>query len=218
MFGRAARAADDYAELAAFDGREPDVFEVVRLRALATPRVLVVCEKLSVMDLLDDMKSLRKPSLAHAKRLSLASVPWLPSRQAVEVVSTYARKANVPVAFFGDLDPQGLHTFAALRAGGREELLRSSRARLRVRWIGLDTTWLGWFDRRFREPRSFTITMTRVDREYWALLQHLVPDARRVIGPRASALMDGGAKVEVDGFMLRHGDAFVREIGRRLAS
>lgn len=218
VFVRAARAVDDNAEIAAFDGSRPDVFERVRLNALATPRALVVCEKHVLMVLLDDMKSLKKPSLSHAKRLSLATIPWLPSRQAVEIVTTYARHARIPIAFFGDLDPQGIHTFAALRAGGREELLRSSRHRVDVRWIGLDAAWFNWCDRNVRELRSVAITMTAVDREYWACLQHVVPDVRQLIGRRASEFLDGGAKIEVDGLMVRHRDAFLREMSRRVGS
>ena len=42
-----------------------------------------------------------------------------------------------------------------------------------------------------------TIEMRHVDREYWRLVQKLVPDARTIIGREASELLDGGKKIEV---------------------
>jgi hypothetical protein len=120
------------------------------------------------------------------------------------------------MAFFGDLDPQAIHWFATLRAGGRAELLQTRRHKVSVAYAGLDSTWLGWLERTAGELRSFTITLRPADREYWQVVQRLVPDARTLIGERASDFLDGGSKIEVDGFVIRHRSAFLRELARRL--
>ena len=99
---------------------------------------------------------------------------------------------------------------------GRDELLRSTRRRLRIAYLGMDSTWLRWVERIAHGLRSFSITMRAVGREYWAVVQRLVPDARTLIGPLASDLLDSGVKLEVDGFVARHRAAFFRELRRRM--
>ena len=200
-----------------FDGPKTDPLERVELRALASARALVVCEKEVMLVALDDMKSLRKPSLAHAKRLSLAKVPPLPSREAVDVIVDYARDARVPVAFLGDLDPVALHAFAALRAGGREAFLRGARQRLDVAWLGVDSTWLAWLDRLTGDVRSFTTKMHETDRAYWEVVQTLMPDVRALLGRRASELLDGGATIQMDAIFVRLQKPCLRELSRRLS-
>ncbi len=76
-----------------------------------------------------------------------------------------------------------------------------------------------WLERTARELRTFTIAMRDVDREYWEIVQRLVPDARTLIGRASEAeFLDAGAKLEVDGFVSRHRPAFLRELRRRLPS
>ena len=132
---------------------------------------------LYALEALDEWKN-RKPSFSYTERVSLATMPWVPSRQAVGTIAAHAREAHVPIAFFGDLDPQAIHLFATLRAGGRAELLQSTRRKLDVAYLGMDSQWMDWLERTARELRTFTIAMRHVDREYWEIVQRLVPDAR----------------------------------------
>jgi hypothetical protein len=56
----------------------------------------------------------------------LAWFPPLASQWAARTLHAHAESVGARLAFFGDLDPQALHAFAALRAGGRKALLRGT--------------------------------------------------------------------------------------------
>jgi len=212
---RRAAEALDYSEVPVCDGAKPDRYERVTIRTWVESRALLVCEKTSVLEALDEWKDPKHPSFSFTERVSLATTPWLPSGRAVGTLAAHAREARVPIAFFGDLDPQAIHWFATLRAGGRAELLESRRRKLDVAYLGMDSTWLDWLERTAHGLLSSTIALRPVDREYWELVQRLVPDARALVGRRACELLDAGAKIEVDGFVMRHRDAFLRELRRR---
>ena len=211
--------ADD-AELPALGDMEetPDPDECLILQARPDARVLVVCEKRSIEDLLGDWSGPRRPSMAHVERYALAWFPPIASGWTARVVESHAKSLGASVAFVGDLDPQALHAFAALRAGGRKALLRGGRPRVPVRWAGVDSRWLNWICGGLsvgEVPSWMTIRLSRLDQEYWQLVKRFVPDVRALIGKRAYEMLEGGTKLEVDA--LRNlGAPFTEELGRRL--
>ncbi len=211
--------ADD-AELPNFDDvdERPDEFEQVRLKARPDARVVLVCEKMHVEKRLEEWEGANRPSIAHATKTALAWLPPLASGWAARLLYSHAESLGARLAFFGDLDPQGLHSFAALRAGGRKALLRGTGKTLPVTWMGLDSQWLEWICRDLGVkdvPVAMTIRLTWLDQEYWQLVKRLVPDVRRLIGARAFNMLDGGTKLEADALRAR---PFIEEFGRRLRS
>lgn len=208
----------DEAELPVFDDVDelPDEFEHLQLKTRPDARVVLVCEKMHVEKLLYEWEGAGCPSVAHATKTALAWLPPLASRWAARMLADHAKSLGARLAFFGDLDPQALHAFAALRAGGRKALLRGVGNTLPVTWVGLDSKWLNWVCRGLGVkdvPLSMTIRMQWLDQEYWQLVKRLVPDVRRLIGARAYNMLDGGTKVEADALRAR---PFVEELGRRL--
>lgn len=214
-FRKAAEAAEDHPEIPALDAKT-DSFDNFSLRAWGESRVLIVCEKNGTATALEGWCE-KVPSFAYAHRAAIATTYWLPLRRSVEALSAYARQAQAPIAWFGDLDPQAIHSFATLRAGGRDELFASAKKKLRIAYCGLDSAWLDPIDRTERGRTWMTIEMRHVDREYWRLVQRLVPDARALIGRQASELLDSGKKIEVDGLVGQYRETFFRELGRRVA-
>ncbi|HEY1959582.1 MAG TPA: hypothetical protein VGH28_28425 [Polyangiaceae bacterium] len=215
-FRKTALAADDNAEVPSLDARS-DGYDNYTIRGWGDSRVLLVCEKTATVEVLHSWAG-KQPSFTYANRASTATTFWLPLRRSVEVIATCARVARVPLVWFGDLDPQALHWFASVRAGGRDELLASrDSAKLHLAYVGLDSQWLAWLDRTIPQWSWMTIAMRHVDREYWHLVQRLVPDARELIGPRASEMLDGGTKLEVEGLIGAHRAVFLRELRRRLS-
>jgi hypothetical protein len=216
-FAKQSPWADD-AELPNFDDvdERPDEFEHLKLKTRPDARVVLVCEKMHVEKLLYEWDGPRRPSVAHATRTALAWVPPLASSWVARTLRDHAHSLGAGLAYFGDLDPQALHSFAALRAGGRKALLRGAAKTLPITWMGLDSRWLDWVCRGFGVkdvPLSMTIRMRWLDQEYWHLVKRLLPDVRHLIGPRAYKMLDGGTKLEADAL---RGRPFVEELGRRL--
>jgi hypothetical protein len=136
-FAKEGTWADD-AELPVFDDvdERPDEYERLRLKVRPDARVVLVCEKMLVEKLLDEWDGSSRPSVAHATKTALAWVPSLASKWAMRTLHAHAESVGARLAFFGDLDPQALHAFAALRAGGRKALLRGTGKTLQVAWMG----------------------------------------------------------------------------------
>ncbi len=137
-YRKAAEALED-SEVPPCDGAKTDRYERVALRSWVAPsRALLVCEKMYVVEALDEWKDRKRPSFSYAERVSLATIPWLPSRQAVGAIAAHAREAQVPIAFFGDLDPQAAHHVAPHCAGRAEALtITASQTKRRVPRHGL---------------------------------------------------------------------------------
>jgi hypothetical protein len=193
--------------------------ESLTLHALSDPRLLVVCEKKSIEELLGNGSGPGRPSMALVQRYALAWYPQLASSWTARVLGSHAKAHGVSLAFVGDLDPQSLHAFAALRAGGRKALLRGGRPRVPLRWAGLDSRWLDWISRAQPSgevPSWLTIRLRWLDQEYWELVKRLVPDVRALIGKRAYELLDGGAKIEVEAPQNLRNVSYTEELARRL--
>lgn len=206
-------------ELPAFELPDGVQYERLRLRTLADARAVVVCEKLSALETLDDWRDAKHPSVTHLARVALAHMPPLPSRWTARTIAKHARDLGAPIVFVGDLDPQSVHNFAALRAGGRDDLLRGKRKEVDVAWRGIDSTWLDWLCRLETTddvPLRVQIRLGWLDQEYWEWCKRAVPDLRRVLGARACALLDSGAKIEIDALISMYREPFLEEMRRRL--
>lgn len=195
----------------------------LRLHARPDARVVLVCEKAFVSDLAREWRGPRRPSAAEIAKAAVANTAWPPSRWAARALEEHARASRAHFAYVGDLDPQALHSFATLRAGGTEGLLGQETApAIPVRWIGLDSEWLDWVcatANTTEVPSWMTLPLGWTDREYWALVKRLVPDARRLLGERASAMLDSGTKLEIDALFIGPlREAALVELARRLAS
>jgi hypothetical protein len=211
------------AELPAFDEAFPaeeDDAEPVTLLAREDAKLLLVCEKTVLLALVDEwVKPERKPSVAHRAKASLASYPLVASRWTARFLKAHAKDVGAPVVFFGDLDPQALHSFAVLRAGGQRELLSGKVCGPNVTWMGLDARWLDFVCLQLgttEVPAHWTIPLGWLGQEYWELVKRLVPDARKLLGARAFALLEGGVKLEVDALISLTRAAFLEEFSRRL--
>jgi hypothetical protein len=58
--------------------------------------------------------------------------------------------------------------------------------------------------------------MHEVERAHWKVVQALMPDARTVIGRRASKLLDDGKKFGIDIVWAHTKKPFLKMLGRRL--
>ena len=205
------------------DGEPPDQWGApgtwgpwLELRTQAHARVLLICEKMVIQSALTHWPGPRQPSIVHQSRAALAWSLPLASAWIARSVREHARSIDAPIVFFGDLDPSALHSFAALRAGGRDALLKGKGRAVPVTWMGIDGKWLDWAGRvTGKRPPWWTISLKWWEKEYWQLVKRLVPDVRRLIGARGYSLLESGLKLEADALL--HGP-FAEEFDRRLRS
>jgi hypothetical protein len=121
------------------------------------------------------------------------------SRTSCNVLIRYAREVRKPIFFVGDLDPIGLTQFADLRSRG-----------VPIRYLGIDDRWLR-LCREYVRPlgthkglNSISIPMDDTEREHFTVVTHLVPDLKRLIGPKCFALLQSGRKLELEGAGIPH--------------
>jgi hypothetical protein len=191
----------------------------LELSAQEDSRVVLVCEKTVVRDAADTWDGAERPSAAHDAKAGLAWVRPLPSAWSARALHEHAKRLRVPLAFFGDLDPQALHFFAAIRAGGRDRALRGGSVRVPIRWVGLDGRWLDLMCEHLEIkdiPSHWTIKLNWLDQEYWQIVKRMVPDAKRLLGARGFALLERGEKIEADVFLSIMRQPFREELRRRL--
>jgi hypothetical protein len=96
------------------------------------------------------------------------------------------------LCFLGDLDPLDLTVFLELR----------DNVDHRLRHVGVSEPLLALMDRNSKTSRpvveSLAIPMTAFEVRHWNLLKSLAPEISTMLGPRATSLLDGGRKVELD--------------------
>jgi hypothetical protein len=211
---------EDDNDLPVFDvGCPPDGFERLFLRTRPDARVLLVCEKMVVLEAADTWSASDRPSAAHTAAAALSWVQPLPSAWTCRTLYDHAKRLEAPLLFFGDLDPQALHLFAALRAGGPDALLTGRKGTVPVQWVGLDGRWVDFVCKHLgvsEVPMSWQIRSNWLDQEYWHIVQRMVPDARRLLGVRGCAMLDRGVRIEADAFLSTLREPFLQELGRRL--
>ncbi len=202
------------------DDEPPDEWrpELLSLQTRADARVLLICEKPVIQDAVakwPEPHEPGKPSVVHGGKAALAWYAPLASAWIARSVRDHARSIDAPILFFGDMDPHALHSFAALRAGGRNALLKGTGRAVPVTWMGIDGRWLAWASRVKGKPVGLTLSLTWLEREYWQFVKRLVPDVRRLIGARGYSMLESGAKLEAEP-LLR--GPFAEEFLRRLRS
>jgi hypothetical protein len=117
------------------------------------------------------------------------------------VLSSMLGPWRANLLFIGDLDPFDLACFRALQVGN-PFLRPHRRCRYRVKYAGINSTWIDQCARSIRSPyalRSVCIPMDKYERREWAALSDAWPGVNRVIGRRAVDLLHSGLKLEIEG-------------------
>jgi len=124
----------------------------------------------------------------------------VPSRRVFDVVRGHAKRLGAIVQFVGDLDPLDLAAYVALGAGGAP-VGKRRRAALAVRYSGVDDRWLSACERNSRHLplASFTIELSRGERDQLAALELAGLDLDATVGPRSAAILRAGYKLEIEG-------------------
>ncbi len=129
----------------------------------------------------------------------------VPSRYSVVVKETAIRlRLDAPVAFVGDLDPYDLSVFLSLHQGS-PSLKRRTRYSPPIAYLGINDEWLDRCVRLSRpevtrpEQLPVCIRMTDFERRHVDVLLRAAPQLRTVIGEGASALLERGYKLELEG-------------------
>ncbi|HYV45914.1 MAG TPA: hypothetical protein VFA20_13690 [Myxococcaceae bacterium] len=124
---------------------------------------------------------------------------WFSSRQSCDLLIRYTREVGRPFFFVGDLTPIGLTRFADLRSRG-----------VPVRYLGIDDRWLQLcrqYWRPFGTLKSWHSIILQLDDtglEHLALVNRLLPDLERLIGPECFALLQSGQSLQLEGAGLPH--------------
>jgi hypothetical protein len=141
-------------------------------------------------------------NIARAEEVAVVDCPMLPTAWTYALIRDHADRLGAPLAYFGDLDVDSLHRFAALRCGGSEALHAGAPPAQPVAYLGMDDAWLDHLAAIRGQakdiPRSLMISFPWLEHEYWDLLKRFVPDLPALIGSRATRLLDSGARIEMD--------------------
>lgn len=113
------------------------------------------------------------------------------------VVRAVAQSLDAPVYFVGDLDPLDLVTYATLTEPSESPLAA-------MNYLGISDTWLERCERDLASRPGMTIQavciqMEPQEQKGLARLKQLPPPWTDPVGPRASSLLAGGLKLELEG-------------------
>jgi hypothetical protein len=128
---------------------------------------------------------------ARNRSLTLLSHYGVPSNALMDRIASECPRGTLD--FVGDLDPLDLTVFLCLAS-------RLQRRGVRVRHVGVGGEWID----RCRRHRSGKgglplIRMTPFERRQWAMLRALSVSWDAVVGAQATALLDAGTKLELEG-------------------
>jgi hypothetical protein len=120
---------------------------------------------------------------------------WFPSRHEGDFLIRYAREVRRPIFFVGDLNPIGLTRFADLRSRG-----------VPVEYLGLGDRWFQLclkYRRPFGTSKGLdSISSIRLDEtgfEHLAMVNRLLPDLEKLVGPESFAFLQSGRTIELEG-------------------
>lgn len=189
-------------------------FDTLQLIVKPNDGVLLVCEKLGAKQYVEAWQG-RSESVAFECNTATAYVPPSMTTWAARTLQTTARTHGMKLAYLGDVDPESIFQYAALRAGGHAALLAGKGPRLDVEWV-LDDRMVGRIfaeagEKTFSGPRTLELGWLR--QEYWELVKRFVPDAKQVIGSRSFRMLDHGHRLEVDA-LLHEDDYALRPVLR----
>jgi hypothetical protein len=120
--------------------------------------------------------------------LVLVVASGIVTRPQAAILEKLASDRSVPIAFVGDADPMGLHTYVSLRGhlGAR-----------RVRFTGICDTVLDTIGGDDVQPdRLETLEFSALDRAHLRVVEGLAKP-ERVLGPHVSAVLRKGRKIEI---------------------
>ncbi|MCA9101828.1 MAG: hypothetical protein KDA63_11785 [Planctomycetales bacterium] len=132
-----------------------------------------------------------------AVRPALAGNMGLPGNEDLAALREFA--AGRHVCFLGDCDPPDLLVFAWLRS------------QLGMIYVGLCDRMLA--DSGVVLDETCVIALSAAERQARHLMHRAVPDLRELVGDKCAALLDGGAKVELEA-MNRSGAASLSKLAR----
>jgi hypothetical protein len=119
------------------------------------------------------------------------------TRPQAAILAKLASDKSAPIAFVGDADPMGLHTYASLRGHLGAQ---------RVRFTGICDAVLDTIgDDDVQPDRLAKSDLSPLDRAHLRLVEGLVRP-ERVLGPRVSAVLRSGSKIYIEALSFRAAD------------
>jgi len=116
------------------------------------------------------------------------------TRAQAGVLGGLAGDTSVPIAFVGDADPMGLHTFLCLRGHLGAQ---------RVRFCGICDAVLDIIGDKRAQPESLeTLKLSAFDQAHLRVVATLAK-LDQVLGPRVSAVLRNGKKIEIEALGFR---------------
>jgi len=125
--------------------------------------------------------------------------PGFPTEATRDLLAALAARWNRPLRFVGDLRPLDLSIYFAWRRGYPGT--RGARD-LPVRYCGIDDTWLDLCARSFKRGyrlESVLLPMGRFERTHLAVVETLLPELERLVGPRSLDLLRSGWTLHQEG-------------------
>lgn len=128
--------------------------------------------------------------------LVLVVASGIVTRPQAAILEKLASDRSAPIAFVGDADPMGLHTYVSLRGHLGAQ---------RVRFTGLcDAVLDAIGDDDVQPDRLKTSEFSAFDRAHLRVVEGLVKP-ERVLGPRVSAVLRNGKKIQIEALGFRAG-------------
>jgi hypothetical protein len=150
-------------------------------------RVLVVTKEAALR---------RWPKSDWPRGLVLVAASGIVTRPQAAILERLASDKSAPIAFVGDADPMGLHTFASLRVHLGAQ---------RVRFTGICDAVLDTIgDDDVQPDRLGTLEFSAFERAHLRVVEALVKP-QRVLGPRVSAVLRTGKTIQIEALGFRAG-------------
>ena len=128
--------------------------------------------------------------------LVVVAASGIVTRPQAAIIEKLASDTSAPIAFVGDADPMGLHTYASLRGHLGAQ---------RVRFTGICDAVLDTIgDDDVQPDRLETLEFSALDRAHLRVVEGLVKP-ERVLGPQVSAVLRNGRKIEIWALSFRAG-------------
>jgi hypothetical protein len=138
----------------------------------------------------------RWPNSDWPSGLVLVAASGIVTRPQAAILERLASDKSAPIAFVGDADPMGLHTYISLRVhlGAR-----------RVRFTGICDAVLDTIgDDDVQPARLRTLKFSAFERAHLRVVEGLA-QPERVLGPRVSAVLRNGKTIQIEALSFRAG-------------
>jgi hypothetical protein len=150
-------------------------------------RVLVVTKQPALI---------RWPKSDWPSGLVLVAASGIVTRPQAAILEKLASDKSAPIAFVGDADPMGLHTYASLRGHLGAQ---------RVRFAGICDAVLDTIgDDDVQPDRLNTLEFSAFERAHLRVVEGLAKP-ERVLGPRVSAVLRSGKTIQIEALSFRAG-------------